>query len=110
MNPHDVVMTLQCAGNRRKEMDAERPVNGLQWGHAAIGNAKWTGARLRDVLLNHIPKEKLAQAKHVHFEGADTDAFNEPYAASIPIETALSEEADVILAYVCLLYDFASCF
>lgn len=99
MNPHDVVMTLQCAGNRRKEMDAERPVNGLQWGHAAIGNAKWTGTRLRDVLLNNIPKEKLAQAKHVHFEGADTDAFNEPYAASIPIETALSEEADVILAY-----------
>ena len=38
--------------------------------------------------------------KHVHFEGADCNIYNEPYGASIPIETALSEDADVILAYV----------
>ena len=27
-----------------------KPVKGLNWGHAVIGNATWSGPRLRDVL------------------------------------------------------------
>ncbi len=45
-----VSATIQCGGNRRTEMGKERPVAGLAWTGGAIGNAKWTGVRLIDVL------------------------------------------------------------
>ncbi|VDO80123.1 unnamed protein product [Onchocerca flexuosa] len=43
--------TLQCAGNRRSEMDAMKKVQGLNWKNTAIGNAKWSGARLKVYIL-----------------------------------------------------------
>lgn len=46
----DVEVTLQCGGNRRREMSRVRNVHGLDWDRAAIGNAVWRGPRLRDVL------------------------------------------------------------
>jgi len=42
--------TIQCGGNRRTEMGKDKPVAGLGWTGGAIGNAKWTGVRLIDVL------------------------------------------------------------
>lgn len=39
----DVVAVLACAGNRRMEMNAEKEVEGLQWGASALANTKWTG-------------------------------------------------------------------
>lgn len=42
--------TVQCGGNRRTEMGSDKPVAGLAWTGGAIGNAKWSGARLIDVL------------------------------------------------------------
>ncbi|CAG11757.1 unnamed protein product, partial [Tetraodon nigroviridis] len=48
---HTVTATLQCAGNRRSEMNEVKQVKGLNWGIAAISNATWGGAKLRDVLL-----------------------------------------------------------
>lgn len=38
-----VTATLQCAGNRRKEMKVAGPVQGLSWDRGAIGNATWWG-------------------------------------------------------------------
>ena len=38
----------QCSGNSRGLFQPRVP--GAQWGHGAMGNAKWTGVRLRDVL------------------------------------------------------------
>lgn len=77
-----------------------KPVKGLNWGSAAIGTAKWTGVRLRDVLKAYgIDESNLGNIKHVHFEGLDTDVANVPYAASIPIHKALDPRGDVILAY-----------
>jgi DMSO/TMAO reductase YedYZ molybdopterin-dependent catalytic subunit len=38
----------QCSGNSRS--DFEPHVAGAQWSNGAMGNAKWTGVRLRDVL------------------------------------------------------------
>ncbi|CDQ56619.1 unnamed protein product [Oncorhynchus mykiss] len=67
---HTVTATLQCAGNRRSEMNKVKQVKGLNWGIAAISNATWSGARLKDVLL----------------------------AAGYRSE-AVSEEGDVLLAY-----------
>lgn len=42
--------TIQCGGNRRSDMGKAKPVAGLAWSGGAIGNAKWSGARLIDVL------------------------------------------------------------
>jgi sulfite oxidase len=92
----DITATLQCSGNRRRHMSEEaRPASGLPWGVGAIGNAKWTGVLLRDVLaeagfpVDEWPKD----AKHVQFMGA------EAYGASIPIEKAVDRRGDVLLAY-----------
>lgn len=94
-----IVSTMQCAGNRRSDMHKSKPVKGLQWGQAAIGNGKWTGIRLRDVLKS-LGVHKMEGIKHIHCEGLDMDSLSgDHYEASIPLETALSKESDVILAY-----------
>ena len=45
-----IPVTLQCAGNRRVELNAVKAVKGLSWRGNAISTATWTGVRLRDVL------------------------------------------------------------
>lgn len=80
---HTVTATVMCGGNRRSEMSKIRPVKGLNWGASAVGNAKWTGVRLRDVLEKHGIKSD--EVRHVHFEGLDHDPTFTPYAASIPL-------------------------
>nr|XP_020448909.1 sulfite oxidase, mitochondrial isoform X2 [Monopterus albus] len=97
---HTVTATLQCAGNRRSEMNKVKQVKGLNWGLAAIGNATWSGAKLRDVLLAAGYGSDVAQwARHVQFEGLDKDVMGTAYGASIPVNKAVSEEGDVLLAY-----------
>uniref|UniRef100_A0A3P8SMW6 Sulfite oxidase n=1 Tax=Amphiprion percula TaxID=161767 RepID=A0A3P8SMW6_AMPPE len=97
---HTITATLQCAGNRRSEMNKVKLVKGLNWGIAAISNATWSGARLRDVLLAAGYKPDVAQwARHVQFEGLDTDVTGTTYGASVPLNKAVSEEGDVLLAY-----------
>lgn len=97
---HTVTATMQCAGNRRSEMNAVKQVKGLNWGIAAISNATWSGARLRDVLLAAgCGPEAAGWARHVQFEGLDRDATGTTYGASIPFNKALSEVGDVLLAY-----------
>ncbi|XP_029007623.1 sulfite oxidase, mitochondrial [Betta splendens] len=97
---HTVTATLQCAGNRRSEMNKVKLVKGLNWGIAAISNATWGGAKLRDVLLAAGYGPEVAQwARHVQFEGLDKDVTGTAYGSSIPINKAASEEGDVLLAY-----------
>ncbi|KAK5615671.1 hypothetical protein CRENBAI_023645 [Crenichthys baileyi] len=97
---HTIIATMQCAGNRRSEMNKVKRVNGLNWGITAIGNAKWSGVRLRDVLLAAGFGPEVAKwARHVHFEGLDKDVTGTAYGTSIPINKAISEEGDVLLAY-----------
>ena len=43
-----VTCVLQCAGNGRALH--KPPVPGIQWRYGAVGNAQWTGARVRDLL------------------------------------------------------------
>src|SRR5690606_38212283 len=47
---HSAIATMTCAGNRRKEFNQIKPVGGVQWEAGAIGNAKWTGVLLSEVL------------------------------------------------------------
>lgn len=44
----DYAAVNQCSGNSRGLFDPRVP--GAQWGHGAMGNARWTGVRLKDVL------------------------------------------------------------
>lgn len=47
---YSVISTIMCGGNRRSEMAEAKPLRGLSWSVGAVGNAKWSGARLCDVL------------------------------------------------------------
>jgi sulfite oxidase len=69
---HTITSALQCAGNRRHAMNNEQQgsVQGTAWYVGAIGNARWTGVKLRDVLQSFgLDKE----GKHVQFFGLDCD-------------------------------------
>src|SRR5215469_17872858 len=44
----EVAAVCQCSGNRRGFSEPHVP--GVQWGFGAVGNARWKGARLKDVL------------------------------------------------------------
>ncbi|XP_077996158.1 sulfite oxidase-like [Glandiceps talaboti] len=97
---HTITATLQCAGNRRSDMARYREVKGLNWKQSAIGTAKWSGVKLRDVLLQAGVREHDPDIKHIQFEGLDTDPFtSEQYGASVPVKKAMDPEGDVILAY-----------
>ncbi len=105
--PFSVVMALQCAGNRRAAMSAEKSAQGLAWGAGAIGNGKWRGIRLRDFLVGRCGVDPaLAGAdgpdgfSHVHFEGLDAEpGGGGGYAMSLPAELALDPATPVLLAW-----------
>jgi sulfite oxidase len=89
---HSVVNTLECAGNGRS---LHRPqVPGVQWGKGAVGTARFSGPRLRDVLQRAGVK---ASGKHVMFRGLDeVPGKVPPFIRSIPVEKAL--DADTLIA------------
>ena len=89
---HSVVNTLECAGNGRS---LQRPqVPGIQWGKGAVGTARFSGPRLRDVLQRAGVK---SSGKHVMFRGLDeVPGKVPPFIRSIPIEKAL--DADTLVA------------
>jgi DMSO/TMAO reductase YedYZ molybdopterin-dependent catalytic subunit len=57
----------QCSGNSRSRLLPRVP--GGQWGNGAMGNALWTGVRLRDLLDAAGAKSGSAQ---VQFQGLET--------------------------------------
>ncbi|PAV64919.1 hypothetical protein WR25_10554 [Diploscapter pachys] len=96
--PVHITSAIQCSGNRRANMNAYKKVQGLMWKETAISNAKWTGVRLRDLLIHSGVDPNDKQIKHVHLEGADKDPTGgQNYGASIPFEKAMSPET--IVAY-----------
>ncbi len=89
-----VTAVVQCSGNGRA---FHRPrTAGVQWRKGAVGNARWTGVRLRDVLAKASVQPK---ARHLHLLGADRPVLPSTplFLRSIPIEKAL--HPDTILAY-----------
>jgi DMSO/TMAO reductase YedYZ molybdopterin-dependent catalytic subunit len=76
---------LQCAGNGRGLYTPVVP--GVQWKYGAVGNARWTGVRVRD-LLNRAGLK--AGARHVHTFGADKPPVKTPpFHRSVEIEKLL---------------------
>ncbi|KAI7842057.1 hypothetical protein COHA_004255 [Chlorella ohadii] len=104
---HTFCSVLQCAGNRRSEMAAYRLVEGrAPWNSGCMGNARWTGALLRDVLASLWPQELDVtnplnnRARHVCLIGADQHGETGTYyEGSTPLAKALDPLGDVLLAY-----------
>ena len=95
---HEITATLQCAGNRRDELDRIRPfVNEVMWSGDAIGTAAWAGTPLAEVVRAAEPE---VTATHVWFEGLDEARVGDastPFGASVALARALAP--DVLLAY-----------
>ncbi|WP_225706544.1 molybdopterin-dependent oxidoreductase [Bradyrhizobium cenepequi] len=84
----------QCSGNSRGLFAPRVP--GAQWGHGAMGNAKWTGVRLKDVLDRAGIK---AGAVQVRFRGLDEPVVPEAptFRKSLAIDHA--RDGEVMIAY-----------
>ncbi|MFM7378800.1 MAG: molybdopterin-dependent oxidoreductase [Erythrobacter sp.] len=90
----EIVSINQCAGNGRGL--SEPRVTGTQWGNGAMGCAKWTGVRLRDVLA----KAGLAEgAKRVRYAGLDVTLTEgaPQFIKSLPMDIAMRD--DVLVAW-----------
>jgi len=92
--PVEVVAVCQCAGNRRGLSEPHVP--GVEWGNGAMGNARWKGARLKDVLARAALKKETIE---IAFNGADAPPLEAtpPFVKSIPAWKALDDS--VLVAY-----------
>lgn len=87
-----VTCVLQCAGNGRSLQSPAVP--GVQWGSGAVGNARWTGVKVRDLLTRAGLKPS---ARHLHTEGSDAPPGKVPaFHRSLELEKAVD---DAIVAY-----------
>ena len=78
-----------CAGNQRGLLLPPH-APGVQWGHGAMGNARWKGVRLRDVLLRAGLSAKTVE---VAFGGADSGVLDKTadFVKSLPTNKAMDE-------------------
>lgn len=79
-----------------------RKVDGINWSEGTIANVRWAGAPLRDVLLRAgVPDDRTSwKGLHVSFASNVAPCEDDPlYGGSIPLERAMSEDGDVLLAY-----------
>lgn len=84
----------QCSGNSRGF--TEPPVAGAQWANGAMGNAKWLGVRLKDVLDRAGVR---AGAQRVRFSGMDDPvvAGAPKFMKSLALDHA--QDGEVMIAY-----------
>ncbi|MGB4846853.1 MAG: molybdopterin-dependent oxidoreductase [Saprospiraceae bacterium] len=93
--PKDSIVALAvCAGNARSFCDPRVP--GGQWKNGAMGNALWTGVKLKDVLNMAGVK---SGAYEVSFNGLDRPAINAvpDFEKALKIDHAIDDE--VMIAY-----------
>jgi sulfite oxidase len=89
----ELVGVLECAGNGRAF--SEPPVPGLQWATGGVGNARWTGVRLADVLKKAGVKNG---AQVVWFDGADVPIGTMPeFQRTITMKKAM--DPNTLLAF-----------
>lgn len=83
-----------CAGNRRAQFDPRVP--GVQWESGAMGNARWKGVRLGDILKRAGVKK---EAVEISMNGADQPVLpgTPDFIKSIPLSKAMDEST--LIAY-----------
>jgi DMSO/TMAO reductase YedYZ molybdopterin-dependent catalytic subunit len=88
-----ITTVLECAGNGRAFFDP--PVAGIQWEKGAVGNARWTGVRMADVLKRAGAR---SVGRFVTMNGADRGMNQQPdFIRQIPMDKAL--HPDTLIAY-----------
>jgi len=90
----ELVAVNQCSGNRRGLFEPH--VVGVEWGVGAMGNARWKGARLKDVLAKAGLKK---EAVEIVLDGADGPVMpaTPDFQKSLPVWKAIDE--NTLLAY-----------
>ncbi len=89
----EMVAVVECAGNGRSLYNP--PVPGLQWTNGSVGNGRWRGVRLGDVLKRAGIKQTAIE---VLFDGADQPIGTmQDFRRSIPVKKAL--DPNTLLAY-----------
>ncbi len=92
--PVSLVALCQCAGNSRSLFEPRVP--GGQWGNGAMGNARWKGVRLKDVL---DAAGVLSGAVQVGLHGLDVAPLEKTprFEKSLPLDRA--RDGEVMIAY-----------
>jgi DMSO/TMAO reductase YedYZ molybdopterin-dependent catalytic subunit len=90
----EVAAVCQCSGNRRGFSQPHVP--GVQWGFGAVGNARWKGARLKDVLTRANVRSDTVE---IVLNGADSPVLDGTprFAKSVPLDKALDQHT--LIAY-----------
>jgi DMSO/TMAO reductase YedYZ molybdopterin-dependent catalytic subunit len=93
---HSYQLLLECGGNGRGEFYP--PARGNQWSTGAVGCARWTGVRLRDVLESVGIRD---DAVYIGYYGADRhlsgDPHKVPISRGVPMNKAM--EAETLIAW-----------
>jgi DMSO/TMAO reductase YedYZ molybdopterin-dependent catalytic subunit len=91
--PVEIVAVNQCSGNSRGLFSPR--VTGGQLTNGAMGNARWVGVPLKDILAKAEPK---SSAKQVAFNGLDTAIFEAgDFVKALDMNQAM--DPDVLVAY-----------
>jgi len=90
----DIAALCLCSGNRRGLSEPHVP--GIEWAYGAMGNARWKGVRLRDVLAKAGVKK---DALEVVLDGTDSPVLSTTpdFVKSLPVWKALDE--NTLLAF-----------
>jgi sulfite dehydrogenase len=92
--PASIVAVNQCSGNSRSFFEPRVP--GGQWKNGAMGNARWRGVRLRDVLDRAGVK---AGAMEVSFKGLDQPAMAATPSFGKALSVDHARDGEVMVAY-----------
>jgi sulfite oxidase len=94
----EVNATLQCAGNRRRELAGLGAIQAeVPWGPEALGTACWRGVALGDVLELAGVRPEARHAEFVGLDQVEKDGGCFGFGGSVPLSKAFSGE--VLLAY-----------
>jgi DMSO/TMAO reductase YedYZ molybdopterin-dependent catalytic subunit len=90
----EIAAVCQCSGNRRGFSNPHVP--GVQWGSGAVGNAVWSGPRLKDVLARARLRSDVVE---IVFDGGDTAPLTDTpdFVKSLPVAKALDDNTIVAL-------------
>jgi sulfite dehydrogenase (cytochrome) subunit A len=92
--PVTIASVAQCAGNSRSFFQPR--IIGAQWGNGAMGNAKWTGVRLKDLLDRAAIRDG---AVDVSFAGLDEAPLPDTPKFAKSLDVNKAGDQDVIVAY-----------
>ena len=93
--PVEIVAVNQCSGNSRGLFSPRVP--GGQWDNGAMGNARWTGVRLTDVLARAGLDQSVRQ---VRFHGLEHPALSTtpPFVKALQLDD-IFDKGDIMIAY-----------